>query len=155
LVYYKSYIIIQKNIQNKVSILLIYTSMFIIKSFKIIIVIIVYFDLEIKYFDIINIFINILRGENIKYIIYQLFPGYKQPKKVVKINRVLYNVKDSFSLWYKDFFTILKKIGLKLYPEKFYIYITSVNFFPVARIQIRRWRRWPVAGPSLASLILY
>jgi hypothetical protein len=30
---------------------------------------------------------------------------------------------------------------------------TSVNFFPVARIQICHWRRWPVAGvagPSLA-----
>jgi hypothetical protein len=63
--------------QNKTLILLIYILIFIIKFFRIIITIIIYFDFEIKYFNIINIFINILYGENIKYIIYQLFPDYK------------------------------------------------------------------------------
>jgi hypothetical protein len=38
--------------------------MFAIKFFRIIITIVVYFDLEIKYFDIINIFINILYSKN-------------------------------------------------------------------------------------------
>jgi hypothetical protein len=58
-------------------------------------------------------------------MICQLFPDYKQFKKK-KINRILYNIKDLFLFWYKNFFIILKKIGLKLYIKKFYIYINII-----------------------------
>jgi hypothetical protein len=55
---YKSCLIVRKDFQNKFSIIFIYMSTFILRLFRVAIVLTIYFDLEIKSFDIINIFIN-------------------------------------------------------------------------------------------------
>ncbi len=38
--------------------------------------------------------------------------GFKIPGKVYKLDRVLYGLRDLPALWYNDFLTILKKLGL-------------------------------------------
>jgi hypothetical protein len=57
--------------------------------------IIAHFNLEIKQFNIINIFINANRPLNSVLVAYQLLDGFKQLRICVEVNRALYGLKDS------------------------------------------------------------
>jgi hypothetical protein len=70
---------------RKALILLTYITMLILKSFKIIIAIITYFDFKIKQFNIINAFINVIYSLNFLLIIYKLLISFKILKYVVKV----------------------------------------------------------------------
>jgi hypothetical protein len=58
---------------------------------------------------------------------------------------LLYKIYNIEKIYYNELYNYL-------YLKKHNTLYTSVNFFPVARIQIRRWRRWPVIG--VAGLLL-
>jgi hypothetical protein len=55
-------------------------------------VIIAYFDLEIKQFNIINMFINMERDSNRPIVVCKLLDGFKVPGYIVEINRALYGL---------------------------------------------------------------
>jgi hypothetical protein len=67
---YRSCFIIYRDLQNKSSIVSIYTSIFTLWLFRVIIILVIYFDLEIKSFDMINIFINTKRDPLVARVIY-------------------------------------------------------------------------------------
>jgi hypothetical protein len=54
--------------------------------FRVIIAIAAYFDLKIKQFNIINIFVNTKKDSHSVLIAYKLLDRFKQPKIYVKIN---------------------------------------------------------------------
>ena len=74
--------------------------------------IIIHFDLEIKIFDIINAFINAIRDPCNTLMACQFPDGFKAPGICIEIDRALYGMRDSPSLWYNDFSSKLKKLGL-------------------------------------------
>jgi sRNA-binding regulator protein Hfq len=51
-----------------------------------------YFDLEIKQFDIINVFINTERDSNRPIVIYKLPDGFKVPGYIIEVDRALYRL---------------------------------------------------------------
>jgi hypothetical protein len=69
-----------------------------LRSFRIAIAIIAYFDLEVKQFDIINIFINAHHNIESALVICHLPNGFKAPGKLVEVYRVLYSLVNSPSL---------------------------------------------------------
>ena len=68
------------------------------RSFKIVIALTAYFDLKIKYFDVINIFINALKDINKKVVYYKFLEGFEQLGNVLRVDRVLYGIRDSLYL---------------------------------------------------------
>jgi hypothetical protein len=67
---YRSCLIIRKDFQDKFSIVSIYIFMLVLRLFRVVIILIIYFNLEIKFFDIINIFINTKRDPLVTRVIY-------------------------------------------------------------------------------------
>ncbi len=67
-------------------IFLIYIAILIARLFRIIYIIIAYFDLKIKQFNIINVFINIIKSSSGLLIIYKLLPGFKKPGYIIKVD---------------------------------------------------------------------
>jgi hypothetical protein len=80
--------------QDKAFIFFIYATTFAFRSFKIVIALIIKFNLEIKYFDIINAFIKTSRDLRSAPIIYYLLNGFKQASIVIKVDRALYSLRD-------------------------------------------------------------
>jgi hypothetical protein len=80
--------------------LIIFIYIFILISwlFRVTIILVVYFDLEIKSFDIINVFINTKHDLLAARVIYQLPDSYKKVRYIAKISRVLYKIYDSLIL---------------------------------------------------------
>ena len=70
----------------------IYTTILIVRSFQVASIITTYFDLEIKQFDIINIFINIERDSNRPIVVYKLPDGFKVLGYIIKVDRALYRL---------------------------------------------------------------
>jgi hypothetical protein len=66
--------------------LLIYATTLILKSFKIIVAIIAYFNLKIKQYDVVNAFINAIRSLNLLLVIYKLPFSFKVLKYVAKVD---------------------------------------------------------------------
>jgi hypothetical protein len=60
--------------------------MLIVRSFRVASIIIAYFNLEIKQFNIINIFINIERDSNRPIIVYKLPDGFKVQEYIIEVN---------------------------------------------------------------------
>ncbi len=50
---------------------------------------------------------------------------FKIPGKVYKLDRVLYGLRDLPVLWYNDFLTILKKLGLVGYIKEACLFINK------------------------------
>ena len=76
----------------------IYISILISRFFYLIIIIIIKFDLELKLFDIINIFINTKKNNNFNFIIYKILLEFEDLIKIIKIDYILYKIKDFFVL---------------------------------------------------------
>jgi hypothetical protein len=60
--------------------------MLVLRSFRISIAIIAYFDLKIKQFDVVNTFINAVYNSELLLVIYKLPLGFKKLSYVVKVN---------------------------------------------------------------------
>jgi hypothetical protein len=66
--------------------MLTYTTTFIAYLFRVIITITVCFNLKIKQFNIVNVFINIKKDLRSVLVAYKLLDRFKQPKIYIKIN---------------------------------------------------------------------
>jgi hypothetical protein len=86
-----------------------------------------HFDLEIEQFDVINAFVNAMRGENTPQIACRLPDGFKVPGRCVLIDRALYGLKDSPALWYKEFASTLGKVGLVACKEEPCIFVDKLH----------------------------
>jgi hypothetical protein len=78
--------------------LLTYAITLALKSLKIAIAIIVYFNLKIKQFNIINAFINAIRNLDLLLVIYKLPFSFKVLKYVAEVDRALYSLRNSLAL---------------------------------------------------------
>jgi len=85
-------------LQIKNFLISIYISILISRFFYLIIIIIIKFDLELKLFDIINIFINTKKNNNFNFIIYKILLEFEDLIKIIKIDYILYKIKDFFVL---------------------------------------------------------
>jgi hypothetical protein len=79
-------------------ILLTYVATLALRSFRISIAIIAYFDLKIKQFDVVNAFINAVRSSELLLVICKLPLSFKKLGYVVKVDRALYGLCDSLVL---------------------------------------------------------
>jgi hypothetical protein len=70
----------------------------VLRSFRISITIIAYFDLEIKQFNVVNAFINAVRSSELLLVIYKLPLSFKKLSYVVKVDQALYSLCDSLVL---------------------------------------------------------
>jgi hypothetical protein len=75
-----------------------YTVTLTVRSFQIGYVITVYFNLEIKQFDIMNAFVNTIKSLKGLLVIYKLLPSFERPGYIVKVNCALYGLRDSLAL---------------------------------------------------------
>jgi hypothetical protein len=75
--------------------LLTYAATLALRSFRIGTAIAAHFDLKIKQFDVINAFINAVYSSELPLVICKLPLGFKKLGYVAKVNRALYNLRDS------------------------------------------------------------
>ena len=75
------------------------------------------FDLEVYQYDVVTAFLNATKKGGVP-VTCELPNGYKDPEWVIKLERALYGLRDSFSLWYKKFASTLKKLGLLPSPKE-------------------------------------
>ncbi len=97
-------------------------------------VIIARFNLEIKQFDVTNAFLyNNINKEHNK-MFYKLPDNYKKllrfPKgstdgMAIELEKALYNLRESSLLWYNEFVSAFKTVGLDKVNEEPYIFING------------------------------
>ena len=72
-----------------------------------------YFDLETCQIDVINTFVNYDLDE----VVYmRLPPGFKKPGKVLLLNKALYRLRRSPLLWQKKLTDVFTNLGFELVP---------------------------------------
>ena len=84
-----------------------------------------HFDLEIKYYDVVNAFIYASRQSTRPAVTCYMLDGFPMPGMLVEVKQALYGLVDSPSLWYKEFTSTLVKLKLEPIKEEPYIYITA------------------------------
>jgi hypothetical protein len=73
------------------------------------------FDLELKQYDVTNAFVHAAIDREI----YMRMPrGYQKPGTLLKVQKALYGLRISPSLWQKDFTATLVQIGFKQVPQE-------------------------------------
>ena len=99
---------VRGDLQDELTIQSTYAATLGAKSFRIAMAIAAKFDLEIQQYDVVNAFVNAKRKASSEPVIYSLPDGFKSPGKCVRIDRALYGMRDSPSLWYNDFADTLR-----------------------------------------------
>ena len=61
---YRLRLVIRGDLQDKATVLLTYAATLVLKSFRLAMALAAHFDLEIRQFDVINVFINIVRTKD-------------------------------------------------------------------------------------------
>lgn len=87
------------------------------RSFRLMMAIMAYFDLECKQFDVAQAFLNASR-EGREPVVCELPEGFKKPGYAVELQKALYGLRDSPLLWYKEFSATLAELGLKPSAEE-------------------------------------
>ena len=108
----KARIVVRGDLQEKESIISTYAATLAARSFRVAIAITAHFDLEIKQYDVVNAFINAKRDTRSNQVVCQLPPGFKKDGMCVEVDRALYGLRDSPALWYQEFSSTLKTVGL-------------------------------------------
>jgi hypothetical protein len=105
------------------------------KTYRALVAIAAYFDLEIKQYDAINAFTNSLIDEE---IFVQCPPGFEEEGYCMRLKRALYGLKRSPLLWFKDLGATLEKLGLVRVPEAHCLFVSKylTVFFYVDDIAI-------------------
>jgi hypothetical protein len=68
-------------------------------------------------YDVMGVFLNaIIILENP--VICDILDGFKKDGICVRLNRALYGLRDSLLLWYEEFSSSLKEVGLRLLKEE-------------------------------------
>ena len=99
--------------------------MFILRLFKVAIVLVIYFDLKVKQFDVINVFMNVTWDTCSQTIACKLLDSFKKSRIYIEIDCVFYGLRDLLALWYKDFLLTLKKTRLSIYKEELCLFINK------------------------------
>jgi len=81
------------------------------RSFRILIAIAAYFDLELKQYDAVNAFVHAPLDEE---VFMRMPPGYRRPGRILKLNRALYGLRRSPYLWQQHLSTTLKELGFQI-----------------------------------------
>jgi len=102
-----------------------YVAILAARSFRVRAAIAARFDLEIKQYDVINAFINAKRDPSGLTVVYKLLDGFKVLGKYVEIDRALYGLRDSPTLWYKEFKSTLLRVGLSPLKEEPCIFVST------------------------------
>jgi hypothetical protein len=105
------------------------------KTFRALMAITAYFDLDTDQLDAINAFTNSRIDEEV-YV--RCADGYEEEGKCWKLNRALYGLRRSPLLWFRDFSDTLTKLGLVQVPEAQCLFVSStiIVFFYVDDICI-------------------
>jgi hypothetical protein len=112
-----------------------YTATLAARVFHALIAIAAQFDLDIHQLDAINAFTNSDLDEEV----YIRFPdGFEKLGFCIRLLRALYRLRRSPLLWFTDFTSTLRKLGLQLVPEAECLYINNklIVFFFVDDIAI-------------------
>jgi hypothetical protein len=104
--------VVRGDLQDDETIISTYAATLAARSFRIASALAAYFDLEIKQFDVVNVFVNTKRDTRSTLVAAHLPDGFKQEGKCVEIDRALYGLRDSPALWYRDFASTLDELGL-------------------------------------------
>jgi len=73
------------------------------------------FDLETLQMDAVNAFVHVPLDE----LVYmRLPPGYRQPNKVVRLNKALYGLRQSLILWQSMFTSVMKDLSFTEIPQE-------------------------------------
>ena len=94
----RSRIVVRGDLQEESTILSMYAATLAAHSFRIACTIAAHFDLEMKQFDVVNVFVNAVRKSEGPPVIYKLPPGFERPGYVVEVDRALYGLRDSPAL---------------------------------------------------------
>jgi len=121
----RSRIVVRGDLQDEQTIQSTYAATLGAKSFRTAMAIAARFDLEIQQYDVVNAFVNAKREESSEPVFCSLPEGFRLPGKCVKINRALYGMRDSPSLWYNDFAATLKRCQLVPCMEEPCIFMTK------------------------------
>jgi hypothetical protein len=92
----------------------IYTAILAARIFRYLIVIAIYFDLDISQLDTISIFTNITLEE---IVYYRILEGFYIPGKYLFLNKTLYSLARAPRLWFKNLSSIFLNIGFKQIPD--------------------------------------
>ena len=88
----------------------VYVVTLIIKIFRALMIIVVVFDLKTRQYDAINVFVN----SEINELIYcKSSDDWKKVNELLLLLRALYELKQSFALWYKHLVNTLNELKLK------------------------------------------
>ena len=135
----KARICVRGDLQDTSSLQSTYAATLAARSFRTMMAIAAYWDLEIKQFDVAQAFLN-ARRDGQEPVACQLPEGFKQPGMCVELERALYGLRDSPLLWYREFSATLAELGLKpsaeepclfLDPERRVVVIFYVDDFLV------------------------
>lgn len=108
----KARICVRGDLQEKHPLEQTYAATLAAKTFRVAMALAAQFDLEIHQFDVVNAFLNAVRGPNDPPITCYLPDGFKKDGKVVELRRALYGLRDAPLLWYKEFSSTLLRLGL-------------------------------------------
>ena len=73
-------------------------------------------------YDVVGAFLNaLITSSNL--VICDMLDGFKRHGYSVKLNRALYGLKESPLLWYEEFSSSLKAIGLQASKEELYLFL--------------------------------
>ena len=91
-----------------------YAATLALKVFRLIMALVAYFDLECEQFDFVSTFLNAV----LPTLIHLAPPdGIRNGKKVLRLLRALYGLKESGQLWQSELSTTLLALGLKPVPR--------------------------------------
>ena len=76
-------------------------------------------DLELKQYDTVNAFPHAKLGDQDQ-VIMKMPEGHQKAGYVLLIKKVLYGLRKSLKLWYKDLIKSLKELGFEQIPEESY-----------------------------------
>ena len=108
------------------------------KTFRALIAIAAFFDLDIYQFDITNAFTHAKLEDRV----FVRYPeGMNKPGKCIRLVRALYGLRISPKLWYNDLSSTLEELGLKRVPESPCLYMNQdfIVFFYVDDIMVLCW----------------
>lgn len=120
----KARIVVRGDLQEKDTLQSTYAATLAAKSFRTAMAIAAYFDLEIMQYDVVGAFLNaMITAENP--VVCELPDGFREPGMCVKLNRALYGLRDSPLLWYEEFASTLRNVGLMAAKEEPCLFFTQ------------------------------
>ncbi|KAL2267988.1 hypothetical protein VTJ83DRAFT_2834 [Remersonia thermophila] len=111
----KARICVRGDLQRQSTLETTYAATLAARTFRLMMAIAAHFDLEVHQFDVKQAFLNALLEAP---VYCELPEGYKQPGKCVQLLRALYGLRESPLLWYREFSSTLRKLGLKASKEE-------------------------------------